>query len=62
LPQLLADPAAMILPADHAIRDNFAAQPVGTGPYMVCENDEWHLLMRAFDHYFGFRGYLMRSR
>lgn len=58
LPQLLADPAAMILPADHTIRTNFAARPVGTGPYMVCENDEWHLRMQAFDHYFGFRGLL----
>ncbi|OHY45147.1 SgrR family transcriptional regulator [Enterobacter roggenkampii] len=58
LPQLMTDPAAMILPADHASRSDFAARPVGTGPYLVSENDEWHLLMRSFDHYFGFRGLL----
>ncbi|WP_413730020.1 SgrR family transcriptional regulator [Sodalis sp. RH22] len=58
LPQLLTEPAAMILPADHAARADFAAHPVGTGPYLVSENDAWHLLMRAFDHYFGLRGLL----
>ena len=58
LPQLLTDTAAMILPADHASRADFSSHPVGTGPYRVCENDRWHLRMRAFDHYFGFRGLL----
>jgi MarR-like DNA-binding transcriptional regulator SgrR of sgrS sRNA len=58
LPQLLTDPAALILPADHAARTDFAARPIGTGPYQVSENNEWHLLMRSFDNYFGFRGLL----
>ncbi|PKE32818.1 SgrR family transcriptional regulator [Rahnella sp. AA] len=58
LPQLLTDAAAMILPADHGSRVDFSSHPVGTGPYRVCDNDEWHLRMCAFDNYFGFRGLL----
>lgn len=58
LPLLLTDPAALILPGDHQQRNNFASCPVGTGPYQVVENDDWHLRMRAFDHYFSLRGLL----
>ncbi|QGY33290.1 HTH-type transcriptional regulator SgrR [Pantoea cypripedii] len=58
LPQLLTDVAALILPADHQQRENFAARPVGTGPYKVADNNEWHLTLRAFDGYFGFRSLL----
>ncbi|MCW1876186.1 SgrR family transcriptional regulator [Erwinia sp. INIA-01] len=58
LPLLLTDPAALILPADHSRRDDFAAHPIGTGPYRVIENDRWHLKMQAFEHYFGLRGLL----
>ncbi len=58
LPLLLSDTAALILPSDYASRDDFAAKPVGCGPYFVDENDQWHLRMQAFDDYFGFRGLL----
>ncbi|ARU93719.1 SgrR family transcriptional regulator [Tatumella citrea] len=58
LPLLLSDIAALILPFDYASRQNFASQPVGTGPYLVAENDQWHLRMQAFDDYFGYRGLL----
>ncbi|ADU72945.1 HTH-type transcriptional regulator SgrR [Pantoea sp. At-9b] len=58
LPQLLADPAALILPADHQRRPDFASLPVGSGPYQIAENNEWHLRLTAFDRYFGFRSLL----
>lgn len=58
LPLLLADTGALILPADHLQRSNFAANPVGTGPYRVTENNDWHLLLTAFDSYFGLRSLL----
>ncbi|MFT4271991.1 MAG: HTH-type transcriptional regulator SgrR [Pantoea sp.] len=58
LPQLLADAAALILPADHQQRPDFASHPVGSGPYQVAENNEWHLRLTAFDRYFGFRSLL----
>ncbi|AKP35152.1 SgrR family transcriptional regulator [Yersinia aleksiciae] len=58
LPLLLAHHSALILPQDHAAQPNFASHPIGTGPYRVAENDDWHLLMKSFDHYFGFRGLL----
>ncbi len=58
LPWLLADTAAMILPAEHASKPDFASRPVGTGPYMVSANDELHLRLEAFDQYFGFRALL----
>ncbi len=58
LPLLLAHHSALILPADHAAQPDFASHPVGTGPYRVAENDTWHLQMKSFDHYFGFRGLL----
>ncbi|MFW5390824.1 SgrR family transcriptional regulator [Yersinia sp. 2544 StPb PI] len=55
---LLTHHAALILPSDHASRPDFASHPVGTGPYRVAENDDWHLQIKSFDHYFGFRGLL----
>ncbi|MFA3761425.1 SgrR family transcriptional regulator [Yersinia sp. 2466 StPb PI] len=55
---LLTHHAALILPSDHASRPDFASYPVGTGPYRVAENDDWHLQIKSFDHYFGFRGLL----
>ena len=58
LPLLLTDTAALILPADHASRKDFAVRPIGSGPYFVAENDQWQLRMQAFDDYFGFRGLL----
>lgn len=58
LPRLLADTAAMILPADHASRPLFAACPVGTGPYRVAENSALRLRLQAFDAYFGLRALL----
>jgi len=58
LPLLLSNIEAMILPADHASRIAFAAKPIGTGPYCVAENDDWHLRLKAFDHYFGLRALL----
>lgn len=58
LPLLLAHHSALILPEDHAAQPDFASHPVGTGPYRVAENDNWHLQMKSFDHYFGFRGLL----
>lgn len=58
LPLLLSHPSALILPADHLSRHDFASHPVGTGPYQVRENNDWHLLLKAFDHYFGFRALL----
>ena len=58
LPLLLANAGALILPADHLQRGNFASHPVGTGPYQVTENNDWHLVLSAFDRYFGFRSLL----
>ncbi|OWF78431.1 SgrR family transcriptional regulator [Yersinia rohdei] len=58
LPLLLAHHRALILPEDHASQPDFASHPVGTGPYRVAENDDWHLQLKSFDHYFGFRGLL----
>ncbi|HHA0033591.1 TPA: SgrR family transcriptional regulator [Yersinia enterocolitica] len=58
LPLLLAHHSALILPGNHATQPDFASRPVGTGPYRVAENDNWHLQMKSFDHYFGFRGLL----
>jgi len=58
LPLLLSHVDALILPADHADRTSFAACPIGTGPYLVSENDEWHLRLKAFDHYFRLRSLL----
>ncbi|WP_434633938.1 HTH-type transcriptional regulator SgrR [Chromobacterium sp. CV08] len=58
LPRLLADPAAMILPAGHADRPDFASHPVGTGPYRVAANDAHRLSLQAFDDYFGYRALL----
>lgn len=58
LPQLLAHHSALILPENHAAQPDFASHPIGTGPYRVAENDDWHLQMKSFDHYFGFRGLL----
>ena len=47
LPLLLSHPTALILPADHALRADFAAHPVGTGPYQVSENNDWRLLLKS---------------
>lgn len=58
LPLLLAHHSALILPEDSVSQPDFAKHPVGTGPYRVAENDDWHLQMKSFDHYFGFRGLL----
>ncbi len=58
LPLLLSNIEAMILPADHASQIAFAAKPVGTGAYCVAENNDWHLRLKAFDHYFGLRALL----
>ncbi|MFJ1229283.1 SgrR family transcriptional regulator [Yersinia proxima] len=58
LPLLLAHHSALILPENHATQPDFASRPVGTGSYRVAENDNWHLQMKSFDHYFGFRGLL----
>ncbi|MGE4799114.1 SgrR family transcriptional regulator [Yersinia hibernica] len=58
LPLLLAHHSALILPANQISSPDFASHPVGTGPYRVAENDGWHLQIKAFDHYFGFRGLL----
>ncbi|OQS36099.1 HTH-type transcriptional regulator SgrR [Chromobacterium haemolyticum] len=58
LPWLLADSAALILPADHASRADFASRPVGTGPYRVAANTRHQLCLQAFDDYFGYRALL----
>ncbi|OWY37359.1 SgrR family transcriptional regulator [Xenophilus sp. AP218F] len=58
LPWLLADVAALILPADHAERADFASQPIGSGPYLVAANNAYRLSLHAFDDYFGFRALL----
>ncbi|WP_047248685.1 HTH-type transcriptional regulator SgrR [Chromobacterium subtsugae] len=58
LPWLLADSAALILPADHDKRPGFASHPVGTGPYRVAANDAHRLSLQAFDDYFGYRALL----
>ncbi|MGB5444921.1 MAG: SgrR family transcriptional regulator [Psychromonas sp.] len=57
-PTLLASLSALILPADHTDRSNFCSFPVGTGPYRVVDNDQWHLRLKAFDGYFGLRALL----
>ncbi len=54
LPLLLSHIDALIQPQEaHA-----PACPIGTGPYRVVENNDWHLQMQAFDRYFGLRGLL----
>ena len=58
LPWLLADSAALLLPSNHAEDPDFASFPVGTGPYRVVANDEFHLGLQAFDDYFGYRALL----
>ena len=58
LPLLFTDPAALILPGDHDQRENFAAYPIGTGPWRVSENNQWHLLLQVFEQYFALRGLL----
>lgn len=58
LPLLLSDVGALILPADHPRRMAFARYPVGSGPYKVIDNNDWHLHLRAFSGYFGLRGLL----
>ncbi|GGY02702.1 HTH-type transcriptional regulator SgrR [Paludibacterium paludis] len=58
LPWLLADSSALIVPADHAERPDFASHPVGTGPYRVAINDAHRLSLQAFDDYFGYRALL----
>jgi len=54
LPLLLSHIDALIQPQDVQL----PASPVGTGPYRVVENNDWHLQMLAFDRYFGLRGLL----
>lgn len=58
LPLLLTDTAALILPADYAERHRFSSLPVGSGPYRISANNDWHLQLHAFEHYFGLRGLL----
>ncbi len=57
-PKLLASLSALILPADHADRSDFCSFPIGTGPYRVVDNNQWHLRLKAFDGYFGLRALL----
>ncbi|WP_194840854.1 ABC transporter substrate-binding protein [Filobacillus milosensis] len=33
----------------------FRMLPVGTGPYRMIKHEEGHLILEAFDHYYGFR-------
>ena len=58
LPWLLADGSASIVPSGLADTPDFAAHPVGTGPYRVESNDAWQLRLQAFDDYFGWRALL----
>lgn len=55
LPWLLGSVSAMILPREWPALPNFAAQPVGTGPYSVVRNQQTQLKIAAFDDYFGYR-------
>ena len=58
LPWLLAHHSALILPAEEAIRPEFASLPLGTGPYRVSRQDALCLKLSAFDDYFGYRALL----
>ena len=55
LPWLLGSVNAMILPQEWPTIDNFARQPIGSGPYAVALNNQNQLKIHAFDDYFGFR-------
>ncbi|MGS2874567.1 HTH-type transcriptional regulator SgrR [Enterobacter huaxiensis] len=55
LPWLLGYVPSMILPAEWESLNNFASQPIGTGPYSVSRNNNNQLKIRAFDDYFGYR-------
>lgn len=55
LPWLLGSVNAMILPQEWPTIDNFARQPIGSGPYAVALNNKNQLKIHAFDDYFGFR-------
>ena len=55
LPWLLGSVNAMILPQEWPTIDNFARQPIGSGPYAVALNNKNQLKINAFDDYFGFR-------
>ena len=58
LPLLLSHIEALITPASESGLDEVATHPCGTGPYMVAENNDWHLNLKAFDHYYGYRALL----
>lgn len=55
LPWLLGSTNALILPYEWSALDDFARQPVGTGPYAVTHNQHSQLKIEAFDDYFGYR-------
>lgn len=55
LPLLLSDTSAMITPFKHSGTPDFSRYPIGTGAYRVSTNNEHHILLQAFDRYFGFR-------
>jgi len=55
LPWLLGHTATMILPREWETMNQFARQPVGTGPYAVGRNNQNQLKIHAFDDYFGYR-------
>ncbi|MDD1792298.1 SgrR family transcriptional regulator [Enterovibrio sp. ZSDZ42] len=55
LPDTLAVPMASIQSRKAAEAKNGELFPVGTGPYRVVENNSHQLVLKANDHYFGFR-------
>ena len=52
LPWLLGYVPSMILPAEWGPLNNFASQPIGTGPYAVSSNNNSQLKIRACDDQF----------
>jgi SgrR family transcriptional regulator len=54
-PALLALPVAKILPSKLKNDEDFDTKPIGTGPFRVVQNSDKHLVLQAFDDYFGLR-------
>ncbi|MCG7491713.1 SgrR family transcriptional regulator [Vibrio sp. Of14-4] len=55
LPLMLSESDAKILLPESSRSADYDQMPVGTGPYKIVSNTKTHLVLQAFDGYFGFR-------